>query len=180
MFPFEADQLSDIISTTVPVSLLPSVFSPFPSLDLFLSSLSYQDLEHDHTRNGAEDPLQHPEKAGADGVVNAGDHPVSAQRVREEGLSAWVEYQSRLAVNGSDEKGRGDAKKDNNGGGTGRSDRREADRGAYREYGGIGVLTLDVWGNQPWRLNEAGMATAKGEEGPGFHPKPLLSRRWES
>lgn len=53
----------------------------------------------------------------------------------------------------------------------------EPDRGAYREYGGIGVLMLDVWGNQPWGLDEMGMSSAKGGEGPGFHPKALLSKR---
>lgn len=61
--------------------------------------------------------------------------------------------------------------------GRGGKPKRESDRGVYREYGGIGVLMLDVWGNQPWRLDEKGAATAKGEEGPGFHPKSLLSKR---
>lgn len=58
-------------------------------------------------------------------------------------------------------------------------DKRETDRGAYTEYGGIGVLMMDVWGNQPWRLDQLGMALAKdGEDSPGFHPRPLLSKRW--
>lgn len=120
-------------------------------------------------------------------------------RVREERLRAWVEYQAALAPGGggsstapvgSDTAAEGDNK--NNSGnindagddgekrnGKSKSDKRDTDRGSYREYGGIGVLLLDVWGNQPWRLDKAGMATAKGDdqEGPGFHPKALLSKR---
>ncbi|CAM9540792.1 unnamed protein product [Scytosiphon promiscuus] len=138
------------------------------------------------------------------------DHPASAGRVREERLRAWVQYQAALApggggrgnappgsdtaagggdkgtgnrnnsddAKGGEEKGNG---KGGGGGGKSRVDKRETDRGAYREYGGIGVLMLDVWGNQPWRLDMAGVATAKGadEEDPGFHPKALLSKRQE-
>lgn len=59
-----------------------------------------------------------------------------------------------------------------------RGDRREKDRGAYMEFGGIGILMLDVWGNQPWRLDKDGRAVAKDEQdGTGFHPRPLLSKR---
>lgn len=124
-------------------------------------------------------------------------------RIREERLRAWVEYQTALApggggsgnaLPGSDTAaiGVGNDAKDGGGktngtgggggGGKSKSDKREMDRGNYREYGGIGVLTLDVWGNQPWRLDKAGMATAKGgdQEDPGFHPKALLSKRREN
>lgn len=128
------------------------------------------------------------------GDVRPVDHPASVERVREERLRAWVEYQTALGPEGSrqptarplegpatGEDRRSDGKEDNGGGGGGKikSDKRETDRGGYREYGGIGVLMLDVWGNQPWRLDEAGMATAKGgeDDGPGFHPRPLLSKR---
>lgn len=126
------------------------------------------------------------------------DHPASVARIREERLRAWVEYQTALGPessrqstmpppeapagggnnlsNGKNDKGGGAG---GGGGGKTKGDKRETDRGTYREYGGIGVLMLDVWGNQPWRLDEPGLATAKGgeDEGPGFHPKALLSKR---
>lgn len=121
------------------------------------------------------------------------DHPACAARVREERLRAWVEYQTALASGGGkasrktpglDTGASVDDKGGNGGGGGGggsssKSDKRETDRGSYQEYGGVGVLMLDVWGNQSWRLDEAGMATAKGgdAEGPGFHPKALLSKQ---
>ena len=70
-----------------------------------------------------------------------------------------------------------DGSRGGEGGSNSKSGKLEADRGAYREYGGIGVLMLDVWGNQPWGLDEMGMSSAKGEDGPGFHPKALLSKR---
>eukprot|EP00903_Cladosiphon_okamuranus_P007797 g7546.t1 len=110
------------------------------------------------------------------------DHPASVARIREERLRAWVEYQTALGPDGSRQftlpvpeppesggKNPLDGKNDNGGGGGGgaggsksKSDKRETDRGVYREYGGIGVLMLDVWGNQPWRLDQPGLATAKG------------------
>lgn len=114
-------------------------------------------------------------------------------RIREERLRAWVEYQAVLGPDGSrqptlpapdapadGENNPPDGKNGSGGGGgKSKSDKRETDRGIYREYGGIGVLTLDVWGSQPWRLDEPGLATAKEaeDEGPGFHPKALLSKR---
>lgn len=122
------------------------------------------------------------------------DHPASVARIREERLRAWVEYQAALGPESgrqttvpapeapaSGETNPIDGQNDSGGGGRGKSksDKRETDRGGYREYGGVGVLMLDVWSNQPWRLDEPGLATAKGGdiEGPGFHPKALLSKR---
>lgn len=131
----------------------------------------------------------------SDGQARSVEHPASVGRIREERLRAWVEYQTALGPDGSRQSappapeapasGGNDPPDGNNGGGGGggggksKSDKRETDRGSYREYGGIGVLLLDVWGNQPWRLDEAGLATAKGgeDEGPGFHPRALLSKR---
>lgn len=125
--------------------------------------------------------------SGSDGRDKGGnrlvDHPASTARIREERLRAWVEYQTALSPGGSSfgESSNKTKSKEESGGGSGKSksDKREMDRGAYLEFGGIGVLMLDVWGNQPWRLSEPGGATAKGgeEEGPGFHPKALLSKR---
>lgn len=105
------------------------------------------------------------------------DHPASALRLREEGLCAWVEYQNalvgrRAGLEPTSQNGKGEGETNK-----GKNDKRESDRSSYKEFGGIGVLMLDVWGNQPWRLHEKGMASAKGEEGPGFHPKALLSKR---
>lgn len=107
------------------------------------------------------------------------DHPASASRLREESLRAWAEYQGALAGGkAASDAAAMDLDRDNKeASGRGGKPKRESDRGAYREYGGIGVMMLDVWGNQPWRLDEKGAATAKGEEGPGFHPKSLLSKR---
>lgn len=109
------------------------------------------------------------------------DHPASTARIREERLRAWVEYQTALGPGSSLGESTKAKSKEESGGGSGKnkSDKREMDRGAYLEFGGIGVLMLDVWGNQPWKLDEPGGATAKGgeEEGPGFHPKALLSKR---
>ena len=126
------------------------------------------------------------------GAVRRFDHPASTSRIREERLRAWVEYQDVLGPGGGSGGGGGkpevsppggeNGKPGNIGDGGGaksKSDRRETDRGSYREYGGIGVLVLDVWANQSWKLDERGMATAKGgdEGGPGFHPRALLSKR---
>lgn len=112
-------------------------------------------------------------------------HPASITRIREERLRAWVEYQTALSSGnnfGEINKIKSKEETGSSGGGSvgkSKSDKRETDRGAYLEFGGIGVLMLDVWGNQPWRSDEPGGATAKGEEeeGPGFHPKALLSKR---
>ncbi|CAM9100725.1 unnamed protein product, partial [Hapterophycus canaliculatus] len=157
----------------------------------------------------ADDPQAagpRPQPATGDGEDHQDfDHPAFVEHIREERLRAWVEYQTALAPGGDggrkappgsdtaateesdnkDNNAKGGGEKGNRktGGGGGKSkiDKRETDRGGYREYGGIGVLLLDVWANQPWRLDKAGMATAKGgdQEDPGFHPKALLSKRQE-
>lgn len=168
--------------------------SSFP----FLPDVPDKDLDYDCQRlsvagAGGQSPGADTDSvnATADASLRS-DHPASATRVREERLRAWVEYQDALGPGGGivgagkqeapaqdGENGAPGGKGDVGGGRSRSSDRRETDRGSYREYGGIGVLMLDVWANQPWRLDERGMATAKGgEEGaPGFHPKALLSKR---
>lgn len=119
---------------------------------------------------------------GARDYPAKGCHPASAPSLREEALRAWEEYQrglSRVVRGGGREGDHSKSEGGVGGGGDGeeRSKRRQKDRGSYREYGGIGVLMLDVWANQGWRVDETGMASARDQDGPGFHPHPLLSKR---
>ncbi|CAM9145767.1 unnamed protein product [Ectocarpus sp. 8 AP-2014] len=171
------------VMASAPNTLL--AFTPL-DLDDGCQSLSMQRVDE----HGATVPRK---RASTDGGGRHLDHPACVTRVREERLRAWVEYQTALASGGGkttkktpglDTAASADDKGVNDGGGGGsssKSDKRETDRGSYQEYGGIGVLMLDVWGNQSWRLDEAGMATAKGgdAEGAGFHPKALLSKKQE-
>ncbi|CAM9574609.1 unnamed protein product, partial [Choristocarpus tenellus] len=62
----------------------------------------------------------------------------------------------------------------------------ESDRGIFKQFEGIGILMLDVWGNQPWGLGELRIEEeSKEEDGgegggrSGYEPTPLLSKRQE-
>ncbi|CAM9243711.1 unnamed protein product [Ectocarpus sp. 4 AP-2014] len=172
------------VMASAPNTLL--AFTPL-DLDDGCQSLSRQRVDE----HGATVPRQRASTDGGGGRHL--DHPACVARVREERLRAWVEYQTALASGGGKTTNKtpgldtaasaGDEGVNDGGGGgsSSKSDKREMDRGSYQEYGGVGVLMLDVWGNQSWRLDEAGMATAKGgdAEGPGFHPKALLSKKQE-
>ena len=153
--------------------LTPTPTSHTPTLPAFLQrthapcyiSASGKDLDHTNGNDRRTDD----------------DHPASLPRLRQERLQAWAEYQHALAgegklrINtvGADAKdGRKSDEKGNS-----KSGKPDPDRGVYREYGGIGVIMLDVWGNQPWGLDEKGMNSVKGGDAPGFHPKALLSKR---
>ncbi|CAM9456334.1 unnamed protein product, partial [Discosporangium mesarthrocarpum] len=106
-----------------------------------------------------------------------GNHPAATDCLRKVSKRIWREYQGALSM-GEINENKGEGEEDD--GTIGK------DRGTFRQIGGVGVLMLDVWGNQSWVLGNGKGKSGEGDDmngdrsgGSEYHPKPLLTKRQE-